>query len=170
MGSYFPEMEFHYIISKANVHEIPDYIELIRSLSPEIPEVFFTRMLHEFEETKDLFVEIPPEIIENAERMAQDLGLKISWNLNVPTVKPSTDRCVAWYMPFIFVTGHVIPCCSGNEANRREFQKATCLGNVFEAGFKEIWQGAKYKELRRKIRGGEVPEPCTNCCLYDVER
>ncbi|OFV67074.1 MAG: Radical SAM domain protein [Candidatus Syntrophoarchaeum butanivorans] len=170
MNSHFPEMEFHYIISRANVHEVPDYIELIRSLVPDTPEIFFTRMLHEFEETKDLFVEIPQEIVEHAEAKARDLGVKISWNLDVPAVKPPINHCVAWYMPFIFVTGHVIPCCSGNEANQREFQKETSLGNVFEASFKEIWRGAKYKELRRKIRRGEVPEPCKNCCLYDVGR
>ena len=169
MNSNFPEMEFHYIISKANVNEIPDYIELIRSISSEIPEVFFTRMLHKFEETKDLFVEIPADIIQNAEKKAHDLNLKISWNLNVPTVKPPIEHCVTWFMPFIFVTGEVIPCCSGNEANRRESQKATSLGNVFDTSFKEIWRGDKYKELRRKIRGGEIPEPCKNCCLYEVK-
>jgi len=170
MNSHFPEVEFHYIVSKANFHEMPNYIELVASLTAGNTDnkVFFTRMLHEYEETKNLFVEIPDEIIKITEKKASELGVDVLWNLNVPRVKPPINRCVAWYMPFIFVTGHVIPCCSGNEANRREFQKATSLGNVFEQSFKDIWYGKKYTDLRRKIRKGEVPPPCVDCCLYDT--
>jgi len=73
-------------------------------------------------------------------------------------------------MPFIFVTGHVIPCCAGNEAGRRDFQKETSLGNVFIQSFKEIWKGKKYKALRKMIREGKVPPPCVDCSLYEVTK
>jgi len=170
-NSYYPEIAFHYIVNKYNLQEIPKYIELVHSLTQgECVTIQFTRMLHEFEEVKDLFVEIPEEMIQIAKEKAKDFGIRVVWNADVPRVKPPINRCIEWTMPFIFVTGHVIPCCSGNEAGHREFQKQTALGNVFEQGFKEIWYGEKYKTLRRMLRKGEVPLPCKNCCLYDTKR
>lgn len=166
----FPEIAFHYIVNKLNLHEIPRYINLVHSLvGEENVTIQFTRMLHEFKEVKDLFVEIPEETIRIVNKIAEDLGIKLIWNKDVPQVKPLIKECIEWTMPFIFVTGHVIPCCSGNEAGHRDFQKRTALGNVFEKSFKEIWRSKKYKSLRRMLRRGKVPLPCKNCCLYNVE-
>jgi MoaA/NifB/PqqE/SkfB family radical SAM enzyme len=164
--AYFPELCFHYIIMKENLHEVIKYLELLHSLELDVTFVQFTRMLHNFEEVKDLFVEVPEELIAETEEKARELGIKIMWNLDVPQKKPPINKCTAWSMPFIFATGHVIPCCAGNEAKRREFQKATSLGNVFEQSFKDIWYGEKYREFRKKIRKGEVPPPCTDCPLF----
>lgn len=165
--AYFPEVLFHYIVSKGNLNEIPQYIRLVHSLAKgENVAIQFTRMLHEFGEVENLFVEIPEEIIQAANGKASQLGVKVTWNADVPSVKPPVTKCTEWIMPFIFVTGHVIPCCSGNEAGHRDFQKETALGNVFEQSFKEIWHSEKYKTLRRMLRQGQVPLPCRNCCLY----
>lgn len=169
MKSYFPEISFHYIINKLNYQEIPQYISLVSSMSERKEfSIQFTQMLHEFEQTKELFTKIPNELINKAEDLAKKYSIKIMWNLDVPQVKPSINRCIEWTMPFIFVTGHVIPCCSGNEAGQREFQKKTSLGNVFETSFKDIWYGEKYKSLRRQLSRGKIPAPCKNCCLYDT--
>jgi pyrroloquinoline quinone biosynthesis protein E len=168
--AFFPKIAFHYIVNRLNLSEIPQYIELVHSLSGgEETIIQFTRMLHKFKEVKDLFVEIPEEIIRLAEEKAKKFNIPITWNADVPKFKPPVTRCIEWTMPFIFVTGHVIPCCSGNEAGHREFQKETALGNVFEQSFKEIWYGEKYKTLRKMLSRGEIPLPCKNCCLYDTE-
>ena len=168
MDAPFPQLDFHYIVTKANVHEIPQYIELIHSLGSKDSKIQFTIMLHEFDEIKDLFIEIPEEIIQRAERKAKDLGIQLIWNADVPKAKPPLSQCTEWIMPFIFVTGHVIPCCAGNEANRRAFQKKTSLGNVFEKPFKKIWYGEKYRKFRHMIRRGAVPVQCENCPLYKI--
>jgi pyrroloquinoline quinone biosynthesis protein E len=169
-NSYYPEIAFHYIINKYNIQEIPKYIELVHLITQgECVTIQFTRMLHEFEEVKNLFVEVPVEIIQVAEDEAKKLGIRLVWNMDVPRIKPPISTCIEWSMPFIFVTGHVIPCCSGNEAGRRDFQKKTALGNVFKRSFKEIWYSEKYKNFRKMLRKGEVPLQCQNCCLYDVK-
>ncbi|MCG2758058.1 MAG: radical SAM protein [Desulfobacteraceae bacterium] len=168
-NAFFPQLSFHYIVNKMNIHEIPLYIELIHSINNGKPvTIQFSRMLHEFEETKGLFAEVSPELIELAEKKAKELGVRVVWNLDVPISKPPVKHCIEWTMPFIFVTGHVIPCCSGNEAGQRKFQKKTSLGNVFETSFKKIWYGEKYKSLRRQLSRGKVPAPCKDCCLYNV--
>ncbi|MFH1771966.1 MAG: radical SAM protein [Candidatus Omnitrophota bacterium] len=167
--SYFPEIAFHYIISKENVNEVSNYIELVSSLAQgQDVSIQFTRMLHSYPEVEGLFTEVPEEIIEAVKVKARELGSKVSWNADIPSSKPVISKCTEWMMPFVFVTGHVIPCCSGNEAGNREFQKQTALGNVFEKSFMEIWQGKKYKVLREKLRKGDSPLPCKNCCLYDT--
>lgn len=169
MKASFPQLDFHYIITKANFRQIPQYIELVHSLTNgENASIQFTRMLHKFDQAEDLYMEIPEEITHRAKCKAEQLGVGLVWNADTPQVKPTIARCIEWTMPFIFVTGDVIPCCSGNEAGQRDFQKRTALGNVFETSFKQIWHGQKYKDLRRMLRRGQVPQPCSNCCLYDA--
>lgn len=170
MNAHFPELEFHYIVTRLNVHEMIPFLEFVSSLGkPEI-KVRFTRMLHKFKEVENLFTEVPKEVIENIKRKGKELGLNIEWNANVPLDKPPINKCTEWIMPFIFVTGHVIPCCAQNEANKREYQKATSMGNIFEKSFKEIWYGEKYKIFRKMLKEGKVPPACVGCPLYRVEK
>jgi MoaA/NifB/PqqE/SkfB family radical SAM enzyme len=168
-GSAYPQIAFHYIVNKENLRDLPQYMDLVHSIvQGEEVTIQVTRMLHEFEAIKGLFVEVPSDIVNEVERKAEEFGISVRWNEDVPQIKPPISKCIEWTMPFIFVTGHVIPCCSGNEAGHRDFQKRTALGNVFEQSFKEIWSGERYKLLRRMIRKGEVPLPCRNCCLYET--
>ena len=171
MKSYFPEISFHYIVNKLNLPEVPQYIELVYSLTKgKKITIQFTRMLHEFKETKDLFTEIPEEIIEKTNKKAKGMNINLSWNADVPQSKPPISKCTEWTMPFIFVTGHVIPCCAGNEAGDRIGQKETALGNVFEQSFKEIWYGRKYRSLRKMLSQGKLPLACKDCCLYNTTK
>jgi MoaA/NifB/PqqE/SkfB family radical SAM enzyme len=170
LKAHFPEIHFHYIITKDNAGEMLRYLELVRSLKADEPvTVQFTRMLHTFKEVEHLFTEIAPEVIREVEGRARELSIDLSWNLNVPTDKPPLRDCIEWSMPFIFATGHVIPCCAGNESGRRDFQKDTSLGNIFEQSFKDIWFGRKYKSFRRMLRAGQVPLQCKNCCIYHIK-
>jgi len=170
MKKYFPEVAFHCIINKLNIHEIPQYIELAAFLSQgEQANIQITRLLHKFKEINDLFVEIPEDMIKKAEEKAKELEVKLTWNSDVSLTKPDISNCTAWLMPFIFATGHVISCCNGNEAGRRNFQKAGSLGNVFEKDFKDIWNGEKYRNLRRMIREGNVPVQCNDCAAFETK-
>ncbi len=94
----------------------------------------------------------------------------IAWNWNTEQEKPPIQMCTAWIMPYIFVSGHVIPCCVGNEANQRELQKKLSLGNVNDRSFKEIWDSPEYKEFRAMIRRGETPLQCRDCGVFAVDR
>jgi len=171
MKASFPKVHFHYIVTKENFHEISQYIELVHSIAEgEEVGIQFTRMLHRFNEIKDFFIEIPDETVQAARKKAEELGIKVSWNADVSQVKPPMTKCTEWIMPFIFVSGHVVPCCSGNEAGHRNFQKETAMGNIFEKSFKEIWSSENYKNFRGMLHKGEVPIECRNCCLYDRKK
>jgi MoaA/NifB/PqqE/SkfB family radical SAM enzyme len=173
-GAFFPKFEFHYIVNKDNIHETEKFIDLVHSFGYKDlykgKTITFTRMLHPFKEIEDMFTDIPKELVERTYKKAKGYGMLIDWNDDVPTNKPPISHCKEWLMPFIFATGHVIPCCANNEANRREFQKATALGNVYEKPFKEIWNGEKYNDLRNKLGKNSIPTVCSYCCIYDLKK
>jgi len=169
-GAKMPQIDFFYIINNKNIHEVYSFLDYVKSITQgEKVMVIYTRLLHGFIETKDLFVEVPEDMMKQVEKIASSYNIDIFWNAVVPKKKPKIGMCLDWFEPFIFVTGHVIPCCAGNEANRREFQKETALGNIFEQPFREIWNGERYKNLRKMIKKNRVPPPCVNCSVYRTD-
>lgn len=168
-NAYFPQLCFHYIVTKSNFHEMKQYVEWVHSLNTDVKLIQFSRMLHYFKEVKDLFIEVPEETIKEVDERAKELGINVVWSLNVPQKKPSINKCTAFMMPFVFVNGDVINCCAQNESNRRDWQHKTSMGNIFNENFKRIWNGEKYKDLRKKIRRNEIPESCIGCPLFEVD-
>jgi radical SAM protein with 4Fe4S-binding SPASM domain len=81
--------------------------------------------------------------------------------------KPPIRNCKEYIMPFIFVTGHITPCCAQNEANARVWQKKLSLGNVLEKPFREIWYSPKYVAMRKAIRENKLPKECALCPAYE---
>jgi MoaA/NifB/PqqE/SkfB family radical SAM enzyme len=162
----FPGISFHFIVTADNIKEIPAYIKLIRKLSNGESGIQFSRLLHRYPEIEPMFIEIPDEVIESSEELARENGIRVNWNLDVLSEKPPVQECIEWIMPFIFVTGDVIPCCSGNEANNRDNQRKYSLGNIFEQDFGTIWNGERYRKLRKDIQSGKCRGYCYNCCLY----
>jgi radical SAM protein with 4Fe4S-binding SPASM domain len=168
-NSKYPMVNFHFIVNKINYNEIPEFIEMVDKIRHGFQtEIQFTRMLHNFPEIKDLFIEVPLHIIKEAEKIAKRKGINLIWNQNVPLKKPSIKDCTAWSMPFIFVNGDVICCCASNEANKRDFQKKYSFGNIFEKPFKKIWFSENYKNFRKQIRLGKVPIQCIDCPIFEI--
>ncbi|MAG08680.1 hypothetical protein CMO89_04350 [Candidatus Woesearchaeota archaeon] len=167
-GTKLPLIAFHYIVNKINQHEMEDFVRLIARICPKNEHIQFTNNLHEFEEIKDINTKITKEQIKRVDKVGEECKQTILWNLNTKADcnKVTMNNCIAWAMPYIFVTGHVIPCCAENEANRREFQKKTSMGNVFETPFREIWYGKKFTALRKMLRSGQTPKVCEDCPVY----
>lgn len=166
-----PQINLHYIVSKLNLHELPLYVEFMHSLlgPKEINEIIFSRVLHNFKEIQDLYIEVPDEIVSETQKIADGLGINIVWGTRIAQKKPPISECVAWMTPFIFVNGDVVPCCAANEANRREFQKKYSMGNIFQQPFREIWSGKEYNKLRTDIFSDKVPIQCTKCPIFDIK-
>lgn len=168
LNKILPEVSFHFIVSKTNINEMLPYLDLVKDISggQEI-SVQYTEVLYGFKEIKGELINIPDSMVQDVEKKAEKMNIKILWNRNVTHKnRPDFSQCTLWTMPFIFVTGHVIPCCGGNEANRRDFQKEHSLGNIFEEDFETIWNNEKYKKLRRLLRQNRMPTQCTNCPTF----
>lgn len=166
-NAHFPELCFHFIITKDNIHEVEKYVEFVAGLKIEVGFIQFSRMLHPYGEVKDQFVEIADELKEKLIRKGSELGVRVSWNINSKEEKPKFNCCSVWIQPFIFVDGTITPCCSLNEGNEREWQRETSPGNILKEDMRKIWKGDKYKNLIDKISKNEIPEQCTNCVLFN---
>ncbi len=167
LRSPFPQLSFHFIVSRENVGQIADYVDFVDELTAgEHCGILFSTLLSAFAEVQPLAVGIPPEAKADAERRARRRGVTLLWNKITREDKPPMRECTEWSQPFIFVDGSVIPCCASNEHNCRRYQIDHALGNVFEQSFREIWDGPRYRQLRRMIRAGGVPPSCVACPSY----
>lgn len=166
-----PKVVFHLVVNKTNIGEVAEYPGFIASLNPgENAVVMFSRLLHNFPEISDIYMDIPAGLQEKVEAEGEKYGLPISWNCNIPVTKPTPNKCLEWGEPYILVDGNIIPDCSQNESNNRDYLRKTSLGNVFEKPFKEIWRGKRYEALRASLRRNRLGRPCNDCILYEEPR
>ena len=169
-GAHFPEVDFHYILMSNNAHEALPYLDLVHEITRGEPvSVQYSRMLHNFPEVANLFVEVAPSVIEQIARRGKELGISVHWNADIPGCKPSAKKCTEWIMPFIFANGEITPCCALNEEGDREFQLRTSMGSIFSQDFQDIWSGERYRNLREGLATGRIPAPCVRCPLYEIK-
>lgn len=171
MRKRFPILNFHYIITSESKDELPGFLDFVHSLNTEIGEILVTPMLHSFKEAKKYAVSIDKGYVEKVRARAKRYGIPISINWSATSEaegvsKPPINKCKEHIMPFIFATGHVTPCCGQNEANQREWQKKTALGNALYQNFRQIWYSPRYRHFRKMIRNNQCPKECMFCPAY----
>jgi GT2 family glycosyltransferase/MoaA/NifB/PqqE/SkfB family radical SAM enzyme len=169
LKSETPFIRFHYMIYSDNYSEVLTFIDFVKSLNIDVEAIQLSGLMHLYPEVKDKYVNIPDELILESIRKGKELGLNVVWD----RYPPGYPRpCMAWFMPFIFVSGDVAPCCGSNQQNRRDFQKgAGSLGNIFKQSFKEIWSGEKYGGVRKFLspKFDCVPMQCRDCFTVKLD-
>ncbi len=176
MKKKFPILNFHYIITSKSKDELLDFLDFVHSLNTEIGEILVTPMLHSFKEAEKYAIEIDNNYVEEVRERAQKYKIPITVNMCAKQEaeglekKPEIRNCKEYIMPFIFVTGHVTPCCGQNEANAREWQKKMSLGNALEKPFREVWYSPEYVKMRKIIRENKVPKECILCPAYNLNQ
>ena len=174
MKKRFPLLSFHYIITRDSKDSLLPFLDFVHSLDTEIAEVLVTPMSHAFKEAQKFAVSIDERYVRELREKAKRLGIEITINFNSKKdaegleKRPPIHNCKELSMPFIFSNGDITPCCSLNEANRRDWQHGTSLGNAAEKSIKEIWYSPRYKRMRKMIRNNEVPPECIYCPAYDL--
>ena len=174
MKKKFPILNFHYIITKESKDELLKFLDFVHNLDTEVGEILVTPMLHHFKEAKKYAVTIDKEYVGKVRDKAKRyrIPITINWSAEKDVSgsdnKPSINHCKEYIMPFIFVTGHMTPCCGQNEANQREWQKKNSPGNLLNQSLKEVWYSPEYKKIRKMIRSNKVPKECTFCPAYNI--
>ena len=174
MKKRFPILSFHYIITKDSKDEVLQFLDFIHSLNTDIGEVLITPMLHTYKEAEKYAVEIDENYIKMVRERAKQYKIPITVNMSAKQDseglerKPPIRNCKEYIMPFIFVTGHVTPCCAQNEDNQRDWQKKLSLGNALEKPFREIWYSPRYKAMRKAIRQNKFSSVCAHCPAYEL--
>jgi radical SAM protein with 4Fe4S-binding SPASM domain len=168
LKSVTPVINFHYVISRSNIHEAVNFIDYVASFNADVWEILYTPILHTFSEIQDEEIaqaevdELKPQL----EGRAKKFGLRISYNECIPATRFPIRKCSNWIMPFVFVNGEVSPCCTSNEANQRDRQYRLSMGNIFQQNFNDIWYGEKYRKFREVLRCNGTPEQCRDCPIY----
>ena len=176
LNSPLPELFFRFVATKQNIHEAPDFVDMIASLGKredfgDGSYIEIAGLLYFNEISDDYYLaEIPQTIKDEVLRRAKAAGITVAFSHSHPTRRRPRHFCAAWVEPFIFVTGEVNPCCAQNEANQRELQRKNSLGNIFEKPFKEIWYSEKYKSFRRNMPdySKPVPDYCKDCRVTNM--
>ncbi|MFV2080697.1 MAG: radical SAM protein [bacterium] len=171
-----PEIMFIYIAMKENVHEIPDFVDLVASLGTRKDfgagsRIGVVRLLA-FEQILHLQLDdIPDEIIEEAYRRARKHDLYINFTgTNVREELPAPTCCMAWMEPYIMMDGYISQCCAVFISNNRNFIRKYSHGNVFKKDFKTLWKEKTYRTLRYIINKPDKPIPiqCTGCRIFNT--
>lgn len=177
MASPIPELCFRYVVTKLNVHEMPQFIELIHSLGDRASLgdgscVEFAGLLV-FDEVRELFIpEVPEEILRETMKKAKTLKVSVTFAHSSKKALPPLEYCSAWFEPYIMMGGYVMPCCAVLQSNNRDFLKKHSLGNILEKTFEEIWFSERYKGFREMIPKANLPVPllCKGCRGNDTTK
>jgi radical SAM protein with 4Fe4S-binding SPASM domain len=81
-----------------------------------------------------------------------------------PKLLPDNQCWWIWHSTLITWNGDVVPCC-------RDPQGRHVMGNILQQDLREIWNGPKYTDFRRRILTdqGKI-DICRLCSSYGVPR
>lgn len=103
----------------------------------------------------ELGVEVPPVVFDLSDRPdGEEVGSQSP--LLAPTGR--IRHCpIPWWGTYIEANGLVRPCCV--------WPSGDPMGDLRRQSFREIWNGPKYRELRRTVNTPEMPVFCRRCTL-----
>ncbi|MBU0755206.1 MAG: radical SAM protein [Planctomycetes bacterium] len=176
-GSLLPHLRVNYALQNLNYRELVPMIEMAAGLKAEAIYVQYLDYV-EVDDLKELLVgDMRPDAMRSLLEQASTTARKRKIETNLPIwlrdldiyaqkmasmgkEMPHYRKChFPWISTFIEANGDV-KACPIFTRKRGEGN----LGNIFEMPFDKIWNGEPYKDLRRRLRGGERPlAPCRQC-------
>ncbi len=166
--SPFPKIQIHYLVFKDTVAEAPKMLDFLHGLKVDIDAVMYSRLLWNFPEIADRYIEVPPELPAQLVEKGRQLNINVCFNEDIPQNQPPANECLAFQMPYVFPDGTVIPCCAANERNQRQWQRENSMGNILDTPFREIWSGERYIKLRQSLREKRISEASKMCAMCNI--
>jgi MoaA/NifB/PqqE/SkfB family radical SAM enzyme len=159
--SRFPELGFTVVVTKENVHQMPDLIKLFEELVKDVQSVVFVQFIKliGFKENQylmpdyDSLEKYRQLAIETAERSRIKFRLNfVQFDCVGEEDKLPINCCVAWIVP-----------------NTRQWVDPYALGNVYQTDFRQIWNSDKFVRFKEMLNNNEVPPLChlyRSCAAY----
>src|SRR6185436_13508613 len=171
----FHRFSFHIqmVLMRSNLETLPAFVAWAKELG--VNAVNVTRLHFPFDglqEKEDIFGDFPAEVrdkhihdaVDVAKRLGVNLGLA---DLGYPTViaapsppvlpeRPPTHVC-GWVAQEIYIDPQeqVYPCCIGD--------RELVMGDLKTHSFMDVWNGPKYRKLRRSMFEQKLKGYCANC-------
>lgn len=100
---------------------------------------------------------------ESACLCAAETAGKLGLELNLPPLRRADSHVLCrwpWDTAYLTWRGDVLPCCMVGTP------EVCVMGNAFERGFIEVWEGERFGRLRDRLSAGDPPEYCLTCSVY----
>lgn len=152
------------VVTERNIHEMPDIVKLAAEVGAK--EVTFLMPICTYGTdigTKPELSNRNKAIFLETQRLCNLLGVKWIFPL---TLEPTWRRfSFPFIRPEITIEGDLFACCYSLGRGRvwyegygYEIPKGTYdMGNMFKEGFREVWHGPAYRELRQVYKDSEYP-------------
>ena len=178
MSSTRPRVSLWFTASRANVEELPAFVELAGHLG--VGEAYVQRLV--FNELglataanalHGKLQERERALLAEAEAIARRRGVALrASGLTSPLASLEGDGNAArpwsgcqrpWTLAYVTANGNVLPCCISPWVARD--YAGLILGNAFHEKLASIWDGERYQKFRRDFESATPPDACRGCGL-----
>jgi radical SAM protein with 4Fe4S-binding SPASM domain len=161
---------------RANLEELPAFAHLAARIG--VPEIYVQRLVFygqglavREQSLHGSLREREQRLIDESEREARAFGVTVrasglttplrSLKGTVEHERPWSGCQRPWTLSYVTANGNVLPCCISPWVAKN--YTGTILGNAFEQGFSNIWNGERYQRFRTEFESNTPPDPCRGC-------
>ena len=176
MGRTTPRVSLWFTASRANVEELPAFVQLAADLG--VPEVYVQRLVFnglglatDANALHGRLREREQTLLAEADALATRQGIAMrASGLTTPlaSLHGSGDGARhwagcqrPWTLAYVTANGNVLPCCISPWVAKD--YRGLILGNAFTERFETIWDGDRYQRFRTDFESDTPPDPCRGC-------
>ncbi len=156
-----PRVVIAAVAMKDNVDDLPYISDLARDLGADAVEINYLMAYKNALIDRSLYFEkeLSNQSIAETKKRAESFGLETrlpdAFTTEGPPKNPIPETSCPRPYDFAYVgyDGNVRPCCF----------PLLFVGNINDSGFREIWNGSKYRNLRKSFAKGNPPSFCREC-------
>lgn len=170
------QLQINFVVTRSNVEQLTDCIELARRYGVR-KVIFSSFMIGERSDdfARESLIDCPEAVQPHWERACRrgfELGIEVppilfdrtgqppdAENGRNPQINDDTGRIrqcpIPWWTTLVDTDGTVKPCCL--------FPPEAVLGNLRDQSFRSIWNGPRYRAIRRTVNTPDMPEVCKRC-------
>jgi len=171
-------LQISYVVTRSNLHQMAECVDLMHRYGGH--EVYFLNFATDGRTddfaNRESLMRCPEAVLpcwEQAAQRGRELGVRVypmafdcrdrqeeEWRRHKPNLFDGNRirQCpLPWWSVFVDVDGTVKPCCVFYPP----------LGNLMEEPFRKIWNGPRFRELRRTVNTVNMPPICRHCFIQE---
>jgi len=176
MGRTTPRVSLWFTASRANIEELPAFVQLAVDLG--VAEVYVQRLVFnglglatDANALHGRLREREQALLAEADALATRHGIAMrASGLTTPLASlhggdDGTRHWAGcqrpWTLAYVTANGNVLPCCISPWVAKD--YRGLILGNAFTERFDAIWDGERYQRFRTDFESDTPPDPCRGC-------